>query len=98
MGQPLSAPATAPANVIHPFPPILTGEKCLTAQWERSACQFSPTLGILFVQEEGFSPAMVKLFFRPFLGGIFFDRELGTSSRLFEFVLRTLAVRERQPQ
>ena len=54
--------------------------------------RFSPTQSRP-VQEEGFSPAMVSLFFRPFLGGIFFDRGLGTSSRLFEFVLRTLAVR-----
>eukprot|EP00955_Chlamydomonas_euryale_P053308 355469-Chlamydomonas_euryale.AAC.2 len=40
---------------------------------------------------EGFSERMVKTFFRPFLGGIFFDRSLGTSSRLFEFVMRMLA-------
>ena len=40
---------------------------------------------------EGFSPAMVDRFFRPFLGGIFFDTGLRTSSRLFEFVMRSLA-------
>jgi len=40
---------------------------------------------------EGFSPAMVDRFFRPFLGGIFFDTQLRTSSRLFEFVMRSLA-------
>ena len=40
---------------------------------------------------EGFSPAMVDRFFRPFLGGIFFDGRLTTSSRLFEFVMRSLA-------
>lgn len=40
---------------------------------------------------EGFSPAMVDRFFRPFLGGIFFDTDLRTSSRLFEFVMRSLA-------
>lgn len=34
---------------------------------------------------------MVRHFFRPFLGGIFFDRQLGTTSRLFEFVMRMLA-------
>lgn len=34
---------------------------------------------------------MINRFFRPFMGGIFFDRELGTSSRLFEFVMRMLA-------
>ena len=34
---------------------------------------------------------MIDRFFRPFLGGIFFDDRLGTSSRLFEFVMRCLA-------
>jgi hypothetical protein len=43
------------------------------------------------LQEEGFSPAIVDRFFRPFLGGIFFDRSLGTTSRLFAFVMRMLA-------
>ena len=43
------------------------------------------------MQAEGFSEAMIDRFFRPFLGGIFFDDRLGTSSRLFEFVMRCLA-------
>jgi len=42
-------------------------------------------------QAEGFSEAIIDRFFRPFLGGIFFDADLGTSSRLFEFVMRCLA-------
>lgn len=40
---------------------------------------------------EGFSPEMINRFFRPFLGGIFFDRGLGTTSRLLFFVMRALA-------
>lgn len=40
---------------------------------------------------EGFSEAIIDRFFRPFLGGIFFDRQLGTTSRLFSFVMRMLA-------
>ncbi|GMH36944.1 hypothetical protein BSKO_04817 [Bryopsis sp. KO-2023] len=43
------------------------------------------------LQVEGFTSSMTDKFFRPFMGGIFFDRQLGTSSRLFEFVMRTLA-------
>ncbi|KAK9836272.1 hypothetical protein WJX81_001340 [Elliptochloris bilobata] len=43
------------------------------------------------LQAEGFSEAIIDRFFRPFLGGIFFDDNLGTSSRLFEFVMRCLA-------
>ncbi len=39
----------------------------------------------------GFSAAMINRFFRPFLGGIFFDRTLQTSSRMFEFVFKMFA-------
>jgi phytoene dehydrogenase-like protein len=35
-----------------------------------------------------FSHKMVDRFFRPFLGGIFLERDLVTSSRMFEFVFR----------
>ncbi|XP_059653360.1 polyamine oxidase 2 [Cornus florida] len=40
----------------------------------------------------GFSDSMVDRFFRPFFGGIFFDRELETTSRLFDFVFKCLAL------
>lgn len=43
------------------------------------------------LSREGFSAAIVDRFFRPFLGGIFFDRSLGVSDRLFAFVMRMLA-------
>lgn len=46
------------------------------------------------LRAEGFSEAIIDRFFRPFLGGIFFDRSLGTSSRLFAFVMRMLATGE----
>lgn len=38
--------------------------------------------------EEGFSDRTVDRFFRPFLGGVFLENELSTSSRKFEFVFR----------
>ena len=43
------------------------------------------------LQKEGFSEAIIDRFFKPFLGGIFFNRELTVTSRLFEFVMRCLA-------
>lgn len=43
------------------------------------------------MQKEGFSDAIINRFFRPFLGGIFFDNDLKVTSRLFEFVMRMLA-------
>jgi phytoene dehydrogenase-like protein len=36
----------------------------------------------------GFSGALVEQFFRPFFGGVFLERELRTSSRMFEFTFR----------
>ena len=43
------------------------------------------------LRREGFSPAMVDGFFRPYLGGIFLDPELETSSRLFAYVFKLFA-------
>ncbi|GFP98665.1 15-cis-phytoene desaturase chloroplastic/chromoplastic [Phtheirospermum japonicum] len=40
----------------------------------------------------GFSDSILDRFFRPFFGGIFFDRDLETTSRLFNFVFRCLAL------
>lgn len=38
-----------------------------------------------------FSDAMIDRFFRPFFGGIFLERDLVTSSRMFRFVFRMFA-------
>jgi phytoene dehydrogenase-like protein len=38
-----------------------------------------------------FSDSMIDRFFRPFFGGIFFDRTLGASSRMFEFLFKMFA-------
>jgi phytoene dehydrogenase-like protein len=40
----------------------------------------------------GFSDRIVDRLFRPLFGGVLLDRELGTSSRMFEFVFRMLAL------
>ena len=39
----------------------------------------------------GFSSSMIDRFFRPFFGGVFFDRALGASSRMFEFLFKMFA-------
>lgn len=41
--------------------------------------------------QRGFSPTMVETFLRPFLTGVFLDRDLGTSSTLFHLVWRAFA-------
>jgi phytoene dehydrogenase-like protein len=47
-----------------------------------------------FLREFGFSSRMIELFFRPFLGGIFLERELDTASRMFAFVFRMFSLGE----
>lgn len=39
----------------------------------------------------GFSPSFIDCFWRPFLGGVFLEERLQTSSRMLEFVLRMFA-------
>jgi protoporphyrinogen oxidase len=41
-----------------------------------------------YLLRNGFSDKMISLFFRPFLGGIFLERNLFTSSRMFNFVFK----------
>lgn len=41
-----------------------------------------------YLREFGFSNRIIERFFRPFLGGIFLERELNTSSRMFEYVFK----------
>lgn len=43
------------------------------------------------LKAEGFSQEIIHRFFRPFLGGIFLDGEVKTSSRMFEFVFKMLS-------
>lgn len=40
----------------------------------------------------GFSENMIDSFFRPFIGGVFFDPTLGVSSRMFEFGFRMFSM------
>lgn len=47
---------------------------------------------IEFLRKFGFSESIIGRFFRPFFGGVFFDRELETTSRLFDFIFKCLAL------
>ena len=46
---------------------------------------------LALVQHYGFSEKMIESFLRPWLGGIFLETELSTSSRMLEFVFRFFA-------
>ncbi len=42
----------------------------------------------IYLKEFGFSDSFIDGFFRPFFGGIYLERALNTSSRMFEFLFR----------
>ncbi len=46
---------------------------------------------LTFLRVQGFSERTIDLFFRPFFGGIFLERELATTAAAFRFYLRMLA-------
>ena len=50
------------------------------------------TTTLLALQDAGFSPSIIERFFRPFLGGVFLDQELQTSSRMLDFVFRMFSL------
>lgn len=48
-----------------------------------------PTIEVL--HDAGMSTAVIDRFFRPFFGGVFFDRDLKTSRRMFDFCFKMFA-------
>ena len=50
------------------------------------------TTSLEMLQRAGFSPSMSDRFFLPFLGGIFLDPQLQTSSRMLQFVFRMFSI------
>lgn len=99
--HPFADPWRRPQDALRvAFSPIATwGDKLKVAALRGQVCQ--GTLEDLFshpeettdakLRREGFSEKVLEHFFRPFLGGIFLDRSLQTSSRMFEFVFRMFA-------
>lgn len=49
------------------------------------------TTTIAYLLDYGFSKKFIELFFRPFFAGIFLEKELNTSSRMFEFTFKMFA-------
>ena len=48
-----------------------------------------PSISTLeFLRQYGWSEQIIDCFFRPFFGGVYLDRELGTASNFFEFVFQ----------
>jgi phytoene dehydrogenase-like protein len=43
---------------------------------------------LTFLQRYGWSEQIINSFFKPFFGGVFLDRDLGTASNFFEFIFQ----------
>lgn len=75
-------------------------DKIRVAAWRRRVLsgatqdlfKYSETSTMNHLRSIGFSPIMIDRFFRPFLGGVFMDQELTTSSRMADFVFRMFAM------
>jgi hypothetical protein len=66
----------------------------LDSLWSRPDINIEQRLSDDVFFGTGFSKEMVDRFFRPFLGGIFFDNKLRTTARELDFVFRMLALGE----
>ncbi len=65
--------------------------KCLRGTME-DRFRDPETTSLEALQNAGFSGAIIERFFRPFLGGVFLDSGLGTSSRMLDFVFRMFSL------
>lgn len=98
IADPLRDPAAAPSTARSPVGSF--ADKLRVLRLRQAVRRGS--LGALWARDEvatrealteryGFSDEMVRTFFEPFLGGLLLDRDLGTSSRAFEFYFRMFA-------
>jgi phytoene dehydrogenase-like protein len=92
--HPLDAPRTlvAPIGTLADKVRVLRLQQSLTRQSIPQLMEHKERTTIEVLRERwGFSSSMINRFFRPFFGGIFFDRTLEASSRMFEFVFKMFA-------
>ncbi|MBV8827997.1 MAG: FAD-dependent oxidoreductase [Acidobacteriaceae bacterium] len=97
LSDPLRNPANAlptlfcPVGTLADKPRILRLRARVTGPSLQELLQKPETTTRARLQEDCFSDEITAQFFRPFLGGIFLENELATSSRKFEFVFRMFA-------
>ncbi len=97
----LADPARDPDSLL---PSLLTGIVTPEDKWRTwrlsGEVGAKPTSALLdgpdetterFLKRRGFSPLFVENFIRPFFGGVFLDRSLQTSARVFQFCWKMLA-------
>jgi phytoene dehydrogenase-like protein len=97
LGDPLQRPLDFWATLTHPVATLL--DKALILKLRAEVALGRPEQLLsgqelpikLYLRRYGFSEGFIQGFFRPFLGGIFFDPELETSHTLFRFLFRMFA-------
>lgn len=94
MGDPTRRPADTLSTLLTPIGTITDKARILPLRQRVTSGRISDLLAKPEVtteqrlREEGFSDKIIQQFFRPFLGGIFLEPNLVTSSRKFEFIMR----------
>jgi phytoene dehydrogenase-like protein len=97
VGDPLRQPRHTLSTVFSPIGTLADKLRVARLRWRVSQGSLEDlfrrpeTSTLATLQAQGFSNSMIERFFRPFFSGVFFDRELASSSRMFEFVFRMLA-------
>jgi phytoene dehydrogenase-like protein len=94
IGDPLRQPSTLFKTLFSPAGSLADKIKMLSLKLKLTGKSIEEifaeteitTLG--YLKDKGFSEGMIRLFFRPFMTGIFLENELKTSSRMFEFVFK----------
>jgi phytoene dehydrogenase-like protein len=92
VADPRSAPLAALRSLFNPIGSVADKLKLLRVYRAAKAARPGPdvsTAGALAAA--GIGPKLVERLFRPFLGGVFLERELSTSARFFHFVFRAFA-------
>ncbi len=85
------ATATSPAATIGDKWRIATLSKKVLAGEADDLFDSPEQTTLDFLHGRGFSDRIIESFFRPFFGGVFLDRSLGSSARLFTWLYRMFA-------
>lgn len=84
-------PQYLPGSALAPVGTLLDKLRVAKLRFQRSGAVSEDRTTEAFLRDFGFSEGMIDGFFRAFYGGIFLERDLRTSSRMFEFTFRMFA-------
>ncbi|MBY0458976.1 MAG: FAD-dependent oxidoreductase, partial [Gemmataceae bacterium] len=95
VADPRSEPFRAAASLFNPVGSAADKVKLLglyrAVQKEPPSAPAPDRSTLAALAEAGIGPKLIDRLFRPFLGGVFLERELTTSARFFRFVFKTFA-------